>query len=164
MSKSQPFAQTGKPVRNSAKAIIIVEGRLLTTKNHDLFGDFYLLPGGGQNHSEILVETLKRECLEETGATIEVADLVLIREYLSARHQFAEFDPTIHQIEFMFACHLLEPVLTHPTTEHDSMQTGIAWLEISKLDEYRLYPEVLKSLLKKHPDLIFPKIYLGDIN
>lgn len=35
-------------IRNSAKAIIIKDGRILLTKNEDQFGTFYLLPGGGQ--------------------------------------------------------------------------------------------------------------------
>jgi ADP-ribose pyrophosphatase YjhB (NUDIX family) len=53
--------------RNSAKAIIVREGRLLVTRNSDPEGDWYILPGGGQNHSEPLHATLRRECLEEIG-------------------------------------------------------------------------------------------------
>ena len=61
-----------RPIRNSAKAIIIRNGQILCTKNRDLLEEFYLLPGGGQNHGEPLYETLKRECLEEIGAKIQV--------------------------------------------------------------------------------------------
>lgn len=163
-NKAQPFAIIEKPIRNSAKALIIESGKLLTTRNRDLFGDFFLLPGGGQLHGETLDQTLKRECLEETGAEIEVGELVLIREYLSANHEFAEFDKSIHQVEFMFICRLKEPVLTHAISEADSMQTGIEWLEISRLNEFRLYPAILIELLQKKPELKFDRVYLGDIN
>jgi 8-oxo-dGTP pyrophosphatase MutT (NUDIX family) len=163
-NKAQPFVISKKPIRNSAKALIVEAGRLLTTRNRDLFGDFYLLPGGGQQHGETLDQALKRECLEETGAEIEVGNLALIREYLSANHQFAEFDKTIHQVEFMFVCKLNTPVLTHSITEADSMQTGVEWLEISRLHEFRLYPAILIEMLQKTPNLKFDRVYLGDIN
>lgn len=164
LTKSEPFAQSAKPVRNSAKAIIIENDRLLTTRNRDLFGDFFLLPGGGQKHGETLSQAVKRECLEETGATIKVGKLILVREYLSANHQFAEFDPTIHQVEFMFLCKLEKPPQNHHTSELDSMQTGFEWLEISRLHEFRLYPAALIKLLQQHQSGNFPVVYLGDVN
>jgi ADP-ribose pyrophosphatase YjhB (NUDIX family) len=165
MIKTQAaFSMPVKPVRNSAKALIVHESKLLVTRNRDLFGEFYLLPGGGQNHGETLEKALMRECLEELGAQIKVLDLVLIREYLSANHEFAEIDQNIHQIEFMFACELLEQVNTRATTEPDAMQTGVEWLPIAKLEDYRLYPKTLIELIKNHSDLSFPRIYLGDTN
>lgn len=51
-------------IRNSAKAIIIEDGKILFTKNKTENGLFYLLPGGGQEHDETLVEALKREWLD----------------------------------------------------------------------------------------------------
>lgn len=162
--KAKLFVTSKKPIRNSAKALIVEAGRLLTTRNRDLFGDFYLLPGGGQQHGETLDQALKRECLEEIGAEIEVGDLVLIREYISANHQFAKFDKTIHQVEFIFFCKLNTPVLTHSVIEADNMQTGVEWLQIARLHEFRLYPAILIELLQQNPNLKFDRIYLGDIN
>ena len=54
-----------KPIRNSAKAVIIQNEKILLTKNKDDFGFFYLFPGGGQDHGEELKDAVKRECLEE---------------------------------------------------------------------------------------------------
>ena len=41
-------------IRNSAKAIIVKNGKLLTMKGIDNKGDYYLLPGGGQGFGETL--------------------------------------------------------------------------------------------------------------
>jgi ADP-ribose pyrophosphatase YjhB (NUDIX family) len=158
------FENHGQAIRNSAKAIIVEGNRLLTIENRDLFGDFYLLPGGGQNHSETLEKALKRECLEEAGARIRIHDLALVREYLSANHEFAEYDRNIHQVEFMFICSLTEPLNESLTSCKDSLQTGLAWLPIQELHNFRLYPKALIELLQGFSDLHFPRVYLGDVN
>ena len=54
-------------IRNSAKAIVIDRGRILLNRCTSRFGEYYALPGGGQNPGETLIETVKRELLEETG-------------------------------------------------------------------------------------------------
>lgn len=59
-------------IRNSVKAIIIVDGKLLLTKNQDDEGYFYLCPGGGQEHGETFHKTLQRECLEEIGSSVQI--------------------------------------------------------------------------------------------
>ena len=58
------------PVRNSAKAIVIHEGKLLVNKCVSRFGEYFALPGGGQRCGEMLNETVRRELLEETGYSV----------------------------------------------------------------------------------------------
>jgi 8-oxo-dGTP diphosphatase len=41
-------------IRNSAKAIIIQNGKVLLTINLGKDGYFYMFPGGGQEHGETL--------------------------------------------------------------------------------------------------------------
>jgi 8-oxo-dGTP pyrophosphatase MutT (NUDIX family) len=149
--------------RNSSKAIIVRDGKILLTVNSDDQGDFYLLPGGGQKHGETLHQTLKREVLEETGWTVTVKELLLVRDYIGANHEFAQWDADAHQTEFMFEArpvrHLGNPLL------QDAWQTGMEWVPINKLDEIKLYPSVLKKIL---PELLSGTyegpIYLGDVN
>jgi len=43
------------------------------------------------------------------------------------------------------------------------MQTGIEWLDLSALEDHRLYPKVLQRLLKAGVTADEP-IYLGDVN
>ncbi len=54
-------------VRNSAKAIVVNDGKILVNRCISKFGEYYALPGGGQHTGEMLNETVKRELLEETG-------------------------------------------------------------------------------------------------
>ncbi len=92
-------------IRNSAKAIIIKEDKVLLTKNQDNEGYFYLFPGGGQEHGETLHQALRRECLEEVGYEVEVNELLHIREYIGKNHEYASFDFNVHQIEYYFCVH-----------------------------------------------------------
>ncbi|PKL51389.1 MAG: NUDIX hydrolase [Candidatus Riflebacteria bacterium HGW-Riflebacteria-2] len=151
-----------KPLRNSAKALIIRDDKVLCTRNRDLLGDFYLLPGGGQDHGETLKNAVMRECHEEIGARIEVGSLYFVREYISANHELAEYDNSIHQIEFMFLCRLLEEPASSGAVSQDAMQTGIEWLPIAQLEKYRFYPGSLIGPLKQFPPTDFTTVYLGD--
>lgn len=151
-------------IRNSAKSVIQKEGHVLLTKNLDAEGIFYLFPGGGQEHGEVLVQTIKRECLEETGYYVEVGELLHIREYIGKNHEHAH-DRDFHQIEFYFVCTIdtqLEdmPVPSNP----DSHQVGIEWVAISKLQEYRLYPKEIRLPIQQFAGKQKKAVYLGDIN
>lgn len=64
-------------IRNSVKAIIIMNGEILLTKNQDPEGFFYLFPGGGQEHGETFHEALQRECLEEIGSSVQIGSFYL---------------------------------------------------------------------------------------
>ena len=152
-----------KAVRNSAKAIIISGGHLLTVKQYDTAGDWYTLPGGGQHPGETLTEALQRECLEELGVGVEVGPLRHIREYIGANHEFADEDADDHQVDIMFECALLADPFTSKPALPDERQVGIAWLPLTDLASYRLYPKELRSVLAHgiDPDA---RIYLGDTN
>ena len=63
-----------RPIRTAARALIILEGKLLAIKMRDQSGVFYILPGGGQNHGETLRQGLQRECLEEIGTDVDIGE------------------------------------------------------------------------------------------
>jgi len=158
----QAYAMPKKPLRNSAKAVIIKNNSILCTVNRDLLGDFYLLPGGGQEHGETLDKAVYRECLEEIGAAVKVGNLLFVREYISANHELAEFDDNIHQIEFMFSCELLEEVGTRQSDKNDAMQIGVLWVPVNELSQIRFYPGSLIEKINCLNDFSAVSIYLGD--
>ena len=151
-----------KPIRNSAKAIIIENGKVLLTKNKDDSGYFYLFPGGGQEHGEELKDAVQRECIEETGESVLVHDLVYVREYIGKNHEFASWDGEVHQVEFYFQCSLVsrDAGLTNGENPDDD-QVGVEWIEISRLEDIRLYPKQLGNILQ-NPS--WKGCYLGDTN
>lgn len=154
-----------KPIRNSAKAIVIEDGKLLCTKNSDHLGVYYLLPGGGQNPGENLAEALKRECQEEISSEIEVHDLRYVRDYISNNHdyEFADENPGFHQVELMFRCSLVDGEEPATGETPDGHQIGVEWLPLDRLSEYRLYPKALIPYLMKHEDMS-SIVYIGDVN
>lgn len=129
----------------------------------DAQGDYYLLPGGGQLPGESLSETLRRECLEEASAEVEPRDLRLVRDYIGKNHEFAEHDADFHQVELMFECSIRNPEAVKPGSHPDSNQTGIEWLDLSRIEDYRLYPSALKQRLSASGVTPGP-VYLGDVN
>jgi 8-oxo-dGTP pyrophosphatase MutT (NUDIX family) len=152
-------------IRNSAKAIIINEDKILLTKNQDNEGYFYLYPGGGQEYRETLHDALIRECIEEIGQKVEIGALLHIREYIGKNHEHASFDFNIHQVEYYFVCHLMDGINNYKKpTNPDSHQIGIEWICVRDLLQYRIYPkELSKYIIKYLLDEKSP-IYLGDIN
>lgn len=151
-----------KPIRNSTKAIIIDSGRILAVRHVDSEGDWYVLPGGGQEHGETLKAALQRECIEEIGVDVIVGKLLYIREYIGKNHEFWEEDGESHQLEFMFDCKIVKDQLPTLGSNPDPGQLDCAWLQVEDIMEYRLYPLVIRELLNT-PVGATP-MYLGDIN
>ncbi|MHB0999250.1 MAG: NUDIX domain-containing protein [Armatimonadota bacterium] len=152
-----------KPIKNSAKAIIIQDGKLLCTKNQDSDGYYYLLPGGGQNPGETIVDALKRECMEEVSASVEVGDLIFIRELIGKNHEFAEDWRDMHVVDFIFTCTLISLHECVNGAALDDNQIGAEWLPIDRLHEYRLYPLSMRGMIRKIANKNTP-VFLGDIN
>lgn len=150
-----------KPIRNSARALIIEQDRVLLTKNQDGQGIYYLFPGGGQEKDENLRSTVIRECLEEVGCSVEVGDLVTVREYIGKNHEFAVSDHDFHQVEFYFNCTIAEGLQVSNGANPDDNQIGIEWVELDRLDGVRIYPRSLANQLKNRQDM---PCYLGDTN
>jgi len=150
-----------KPIRNSAKAIIVENNRVLLTKNQDDQGFYYLYPGGGQEKGEDLKTALERECIEEIGCEVRVEDILHIREYIGKNHQFAEWDHDIHQVEFYFECSIKHSVENFIGTSPDEYQIGVEWVEIDRLSEVRVYPSKLSEKLKNKQ---LKRCYIGDTN
>lgn len=153
-----------RPVRTSAKAIILHDGKLLVLKFQDENGVRYELPGGRQEPGETLPEAAKRECLEEAGADVTVGDLWFVRDYIGKNHEFAQqgHEATVHQVEFMFACSLGDGAQVGNGAVPDVGQISVEWLALDELDRFRLYPLALRPLIaQRKPGM---PVYLGDVN
>ena len=131
------------PVRNSAKAIVIDEGRILLNRCTSRFGEYYALPGGGQNPGETLTEAVARELMEETGYSIKPMRLSGIYERISERP--GDDDRGLcHKIYFVFLCRLLSGEPQRPT-EHDKFQIGLEWVNVKDIPTSNLFPHAIRD-------------------
>ena len=152
-----------RTIRTAARALIVLEGKLLAIKMRDQSGVFYILPGGGQRHGETLSECLQRECLEEIGTAVDVGEFLYLREYVGKNHEFRHAHRSFHQVESVFRCSLPYPNVIGPGTEHDKKQIGVEWIPLDELDTRRFLPEVIKPFFTT--DSFEPSSnYLGDVN
>ena len=108
------------PVRNSAKALVLHEGKILVNRCTSRFGDYYALPGGGQREGETLLEAVRRELLEETGFRVVPLRLSGLYERVCENRA----DGASHKLYFIFLCHLAEEQGGAPT-ERDRFQVGM---------------------------------------
>jgi len=157
-------------IRNAAKALIVEDGKILLNKSKNSIGEiffglsngviYYDLPGGGQNQYETLEEAVKRECLEETGYSVNVERLAAIYEEIAEGEKYRlEFGDYTHKIHFIFICHIADTAVKE-ITEKDFDMLGSEWVKIEDVGNILLFPHIISSKL----DLIIKSestLYLG---
>ncbi|MBQ7338558.1 MAG: NUDIX domain-containing protein [Clostridia bacterium] len=126
---------TEKPIRNSAKALIIKDGKMLAIRMCDETGEFYLMPGGGQESEELLPDTVCREVAEELGVRVAVKDLAFVIEGMRGERW--------HRVDLVFLCEYLGEI-ENASLHGDVNQIGAAWLDIATLNRAALYPSRLR--------------------
>jgi 8-oxo-dGTP diphosphatase len=145
-------------VRSTAKAIIIDQGKILLNQCHDEHnGTYYALPGGGQDRYETLHQALARECLEETGYTVEPLRFAALYEEICDDPHIREHYPEYaHKLLHIFVCRL-RTIAAVPPVETDEAQIGIAWIAFSDLEQARVLPapvgRCLRSLIENDTPL-----------
>jgi 8-oxo-dGTP diphosphatase len=148
-------------IRVAVKAVIVRDDKLLVTACRDKDGEFFLLPGGGQEMFETLAEALRRECREEIGTDVEVDELLFVRDYIGRNHEFAATHMDAHAVELMFACRVPDGYVAESGVAPDPWQHGVTWVRLDELAHVRLYPAALKAVLAARRA---GTTYLGDVN
>jgi ADP-ribose pyrophosphatase YjhB (NUDIX family) len=119
-------------------------------------GEYWLLPGGGVNSGESLVEALYRELEEECGITDElpvegpVAIVDSISPQVGAKHV----------VHIIFAGDLSGRSL-EAVTSHDAAVRGHRLFETADLDGVVLHPPIQRFLRRWVPG--DPAVYLGSL-
>lgn len=149
------------PIRTATKAIIIEDDNILLNRYSKNNKEWYTFPGGGQDHNEDLKSNLKRECLEEMGADVDVEEVLFVREYIADHHNPSPGRVGYHQVNIMFQCKLINKDFKIPT-QPDPSQIGVQWVPINKLLEYNLYPLSIRKEIIEHHSGRSNKIYLGE--
>lgn len=134
-------------IRNAVRAVIVDGDHILMQhKRYEDGSERFALPGGGQDVDETLAEALRRECLEEIGAEVTVAELVRVADWFKPRNTTP---PSMrHLLEFMFRCELPTDYTPHNGHHPDRHQIGVRWVRLSELRDDELFPTSLGPILR----------------
>ena len=143
-----------RSIRTSAKALVIRDGRMLAIRLHDQDGDFYIMPGGGQNAGELLPAAVEREVAEEAGIAVKAGDAAFIIE--------GEKGEESHRVDIVFQCEYLGESDAERHTDWN--QTGYEWLDIATLNTAPLYPSKLRRPIMNLAAGKEAPVYLGNEN
>jgi 8-oxo-dGTP diphosphatase len=142
--------------RIRVSAILRWRGRVLLCRHEKPGKEYWLLPGGGVNSGESLVDALHRELAEEIGIAedIPVEGPVAIVDSIAPVRSLA----AKHVVHIIFAGDLggrsLEAV-----TSQDAAVRGHRLFELPDLDGVVLHPPIQRFLSRWQPG--DPAVYLG---
>jgi len=129
-------------------AIIIHDGRVLIHRR--VQDDFWALPGGRIELGESSCRSLQREMREELGVDVTVERLLWIME------NFFDFDDlAFHEVAMYYLVSLPEDAAILAADRMAGMEDDcplvFEWFPIDALEDVPLYPQVLRTALRKLP-------------
>jgi 8-oxo-dGTP diphosphatase len=148
----------GVEPRIRVSAILRRDDRLLLCRHEKGGKEYWLLPGGGVNSGESLVDALHRELLEEVGIADElpVEGPVAIVDSIAPQRSFA----AKHVVHIIFAGDLGERSLV-AVSSRDAAVRGHRLFSVADLDEIVLHPPIQRFLARWRPG--DPVVYLGPL-
>ena len=132
----------GAEPRIRVSAILRWHGRILLCRHEKPGKEYWLLPGGGVNSGETIVDALERELLEEVAVEdVPVEGPVAIVDSIAPVRSFAQK----HVVHIIFAGDLTGRSLEW-VTSHDAAVRGHRLFEPDELDEVILHPPIQRFL------------------
>ena len=142
-----------RPIRNSAKALIMKDGKMLVIRIKDNDEEWYIMPGGGQDAEELLIDSVCREVAEEMAIEVIPKELVFVIEGVRGE--------TFHRVDLVFLCEYIGEI-SDAVLHKDTNQIGYAWIDIHNLNHSKLYPSKLRRQIMNLYEGKAYKVYLGN--
>jgi 8-oxo-dGTP diphosphatase len=143
--------------RIRVSALLEWRDRILLCRHEKPGKEYWLLPGGGVNSGESLVDALRRELAEEVGIhDVPFEGPIAIVDSIAPARSFA----TKHVVHIIFSGDLggrsLEAV-----TSADAAVRGHRLFGLTELEEIVLHPPIQRFLMRWRPG--DPIVYLGPL-
>jgi 8-oxo-dGTP diphosphatase len=142
--------------RIRVSAVLRWEGRVLLCRHEKSGREYWLLPGGGVNSGESLVQALRRELEEEVGVGEDLTfeGPVAVVDSIAPKFSFT----SRHFVHIIFAADLSGRSLERVTSTDAAVQ-GHRLFEPADLDDVVLHPPLQRFLRRWEPG--DPAVYLG---
>jgi ADP-ribose pyrophosphatase YjhB (NUDIX family) len=134
------------------------EDRILLCRHEKPGKEYWLLPGGGVNSGESLVDALHRELREEVGIDEELTfeGPVALADSIAPRRSFA----AKHVVHIIFAGDLSGRSLERVTSK-DAAVRGHRLFRLDEIEDVVVHPPIQRFLRRWRPG--DPTVYLGAI-
>jgi len=142
--------------RIRVSAILSWQGRILLCRQEKPGKEYWLLPGGGVDGGESLIEALRRELREELGveADVQFEGPVAICDSIAPKSLLARK----HVVHIIFAADLSHRSLTDVETK-DAAIKGARLFSTDELQDVVVHPPIKRFLERWQPG--DPAVYLG---
>ncbi|MEK6823386.1 MAG: NUDIX domain-containing protein [Nanoarchaeota archaeon] len=137
--------------------ILIDDGRVLVVRMHRDTGDIYVLPGGGLDHGENIMECAVREAREEANVDINVERILYLKEL---------FTDTEHGLEIDFLGSIVGGSVRKgfdPEEKGKNVLKEVVWVPLGALPTMNFHPKQLRERLARDVIVGFKDcpVYLG---
>jgi 8-oxo-dGTP diphosphatase len=142
--------------RIRVSALLRWEERILLCRHEKPGKEYWLLPGGGVNSGESLVDALRRELLEEVGIgeDLPLEGPVAIADSIAPQRSFA----AKHVVHIVFSGDLSGRSLDRVMSK-DAAVRGHRLFSVDELEDVVLHPPIQRFLRRWRPG--DPVVYLG---
>jgi ADP-ribose pyrophosphatase YjhB (NUDIX family) len=144
--------------RLRVSALLRWNGRILLCRQEKPGKEYWLLPGGGVEGGETLMEALARELREELGLPDELLFEGPIAVAESIAPRWTPDDR--HVVHIVFASDLSTRTLEDVET-HDAAVRGARLFSLDELEEVVVHPPIKRFLQRWQPG--DPAVYLGSL-
>ena len=143
--------------RIRVSALLEWRDRILLCRHEKPGKEYWLLPGGGVNSGESLVDALRRELAEEVGIRgVPFEGPIAIVDSIAPARSFA----AKHVVHIIFSGDL-EGRSLEAVTSKDAAVRGHRLFSVGELDEIVLHPPIQRFLTRWRPG--DPVVYLGPL-
>ncbi|MEA3295832.1 MAG: NUDIX domain-containing protein [Patescibacteria group bacterium] len=140
---------SNKKIAERARAVIIVDNKILLIHRIKKDESYWVIPGGGVELGENPEQAVKRECVEELGVTICAQKLFIKR--------ISDYSKTMGHCEFFYLCDIVSGEVGtgqgpefQPNTGYEG-EHKISWISLEKLSNINLMPlEVKHKIIKEY--------------